>query len=216
MKYFYYSYSEMLMNKVFSRLTGLYRAPTCKTNPFIKRFFNDNFNSDVITSTMLSLKSANIIANAVVETAKRNNFAPITVTIVDSSGQVITMQRMDHCKAGAYPKYSYAKAFTAVNMNTSSRAFRDRYVSSDQTKVDFSKVCQMLSMVDIVGGDLAPFPGGVLLRSSTDNSVIGAIGVSGASGDEDEYCALEGVKALNFNIITEPINHSCQTIKKSA
>ena len=50
----------------------------------------------------------------------------------------------------------------------------------------------MTSMVNITGGNMAPFPGGVLIKTS-EGQVIGAVGVSGASGDEDEYCALRGI-----------------------
>ena len=50
----------------------------------------------------------------------------------------------------------------------------------------------MNSMVDITGGKMAAFPGGVLIRNN-DNEVIGAIGVSGASGDEDEYAGMKSV-----------------------
>jgi uncharacterized protein GlcG (DUF336 family) len=47
----------------------------------------------------------------------------------------------------------------------------------------------MTSMVNITEGKMAPFPGGVLMKDQEGN-VIGAVGVSGASGDEDEYCAI--------------------------
>jgi uncharacterized protein GlcG (DUF336 family) len=49
-----------------------------------------------------------------------------------------------------------------------------------------------VSIAHGVGG-MAPFPGGVLLKL-TDGTVIGAVGVSGAAGDEDEVCALAGAK----------------------
>ena len=39
---------------------------------------------------------------------------------------------------------------------------------------------------------MAPFPGGVLMQAK-DGTVLGAVGVSGAAGDEDEYCGLRGV-----------------------
>jgi hypothetical protein len=48
-------------------------------------------------------------------------------------------------------------------------------------------------MVSITDGKMAPFPGGVLIKSES-GVVIGAVGVSGASGDEDEFCALQGVQ----------------------
>ena len=49
----------------------------------------------------------------------------------------------------------------------------------------------------LAGGRLIPVPGGVLIRSS-DHSIIGAVGITGATSDEDEACAAAGIKAAGF------------------
>jgi hypothetical protein len=55
---------------------------------------------------------------------------------------------------------------------------------------------------------MAPFPGGIVIRER-EGKVVGAVGVSGASADEDEYCALAGVEAANLEgMFTEPVCHS--------
>ena len=138
----------------------------------------------------LSLEIADRISNAVVAACKRHNFAPITVVVTDANALPLVTKRMDGCAAVGIPQFALAKATTCAAMKMSSRSFRDRYTRSN----DPQKLFQMAAMVAIaqgVGG-LAPFPGGVLLRDET--GVIGAIGVSGAAGDEDELCALEGAK----------------------
>lgn len=156
----------------------------------------------IVKTASISLDAANNIANAAIQTAKQKKFNPITVTVVDPAGEIITMQRMDHCASGAYPKYSYAKAFTAVSHNISSRAFRDKYIPATSTdSPDYRKLTQLLNMSSINEGKLATFPGGIVLRSKEDGIVIGAVGVSGASGDEDEYCAMEGAKAAGFDLV---------------
>jgi uncharacterized protein GlcG (DUF336 family) len=43
------------------------------------------------------------------------------------------------------------------------------------------------------GGKVVPVPGGVLILG--DNTIIGAVGVSGGTSDEDEACAIEGIRA---------------------
>ena len=58
--------------------------------------------------------------------------------------------------------------------------------------------------------------GGVLLRAKSDGGVVGAVGISGASADEDEYCALAAVWSCNADDIattctTEPLDHSVRT-----
>ena len=67
-----------------------------------------------------------------------------------------------------------------------------------------NKISQLHSMVTLANdvGGMAPFPGGALISNIIKNSltgtedlcILGAVGVSGASGEEDEYCALQGLK----------------------
>ena len=75
------------------------------------------------------------------------------------NAQVVVQKRMDGCTAAGIPAFSFAKAFTCVSMGLSSRAFRDKYTSdSSGSGADPAKYCQMLSMVNITGGKMAPFP----------------------------------------------------------
>jgi len=179
------------------------------SNPLLSRC-----DPGLISTACLSLKTANTIAAAVVEAAVRNSFKPITVTIVDPAGNIIVVQRMDGCAPGAFPEYSLAKARAAVYLLMPSRDFRDRYTPVGTSKPqDFSKLSQLFAMVEISGSQIAPFPGGVLLRDK-NGTVVGAIGVSGSAGDEDEYCALQGVKAVSaLQLTSEPAQHSCATVK---
>ena len=155
------------------------------------------------------MEQADKIANGVVHCIKRNNFAPITVNVVDSSGERIVLKRMDGCAKKAIPDFSYAKAFTCIGMKCSSRTFRDKYTSDNNP----AKFCQMQSMVSITGGKMAPFPGGVLMKDPS-GQIVGAVGVSGASGDEDEYCALRGIIESGYGFKTLPEKHSCSTVKE--
>ena len=80
--------------------------------------------------------------------------------------------------------------------SASSRAIKDKYVP-DRTP-------QLLAMTTIGSAHemaIAAVPGGLLLKSA-DGSVVGAIGVSGATADEDEHCAIAGARACG--LVTEP------------
>ena len=140
---------------------------------------------------------------------RRNKFAPVAVNVVDAHANVLVQKRMDGCIHVGIPKFSYAKAYTRVVTNLSSREFRDKYTRDG----DPSKFCQMNSMVDVSRGRMAAFPGGILLRNR-DNDVVGAIGVSGASGDEDEYVCLRSVWDSGLPLITRPKEHSCTTSRE--
>jgi uncharacterized protein GlcG (DUF336 family) len=156
----------------------------------------------------LTLEIADRLANGVIDCVKRNKFSPITVNVVDKHANVLVQKRMDGSIHVGIPDFAYAKAYTCVVMSTSSREVRDKYTSDNNP----AKFCQMDSMITITGGKMAAFPGGILLRNE-DNDVIGAIGVSGASGDEEEYVCLKSVWDSGLPLITQPKEHSCTTIK---
>ena len=155
----------------------------------------------------LSLNDADILANGVINTIKRNDFPPIVVTVVDRQANILVQKRMDDVCHAAFPEFSYAKAYTCVTMGVSSRAFRDKYTATD----DNAKIGQMNSMMAI-SGKMAAFPGGVLLRNG-ENEIVGAIGVSGAAGDEDEYVALTAAWESGLPLQTMPEEHSCSTVR---
>ena len=67
-------------------------------------------------------------------------------------------------------------------------------------------------MVKITDGKMCPFPGGVVLLSD-GGELLGAVGVSGAAGEEDEYCAIKGVSELELGLKTRPEVHICTTMK---
>lgn len=155
----------------------------------------------------LSLDDADVLANGVIDTIKRNDFPPIVVTVVDRQANILVQKRMDDVCHAAFPEFSYAKAYTCVTMGVSSRDFRDKYTATD----DNAKIGQMNSMMAI-SGKMAAFPGGVLLRNG-ENEIVGAIGVSGAAGDEDEYVALTAAWESGLPLQTMPKEHSCTTVK---
>ena len=166
------------------------------------------------TST-LKLAAADKICNAAIAAVKNlNKPSPVCITVLDSAGNVLVQKRMDGCPAGAYLKFSYAKARTCIHLQTSSRKFREKYTSSGESPA----FTQASSMVSIMDGELIPVAGGALIKSADDDSIVGAIGVSGAAANEDEYLALQGVAALNQGtggmFVTEPPEHCCNTLKE--
>ena len=157
----------------------------------------------------LTLEMADAIACTAIETCRKNGFNDFAVSVVDAAGNLIVMKKMDGLKAIEVPGFATAKAYTCVAVGNSSRGFRDKYTDANDVK----KYAQMLAMGDISGGKLAPFPGGVLIKNGC-GKILGAVGVSGASADEDEYCALKGVWDTLPTCDTVPAEHCCETLKK--
>jgi uncharacterized protein GlcG (DUF336 family) len=50
-------------------------------------------------------------------------------------------------------------------------------------------------------GSIVPVPGGVLVRAS-DGTLLGAIGISGDTSDNDEICAVAAISAVNLTAET--------------
>jgi len=53
-----------------------------------------------------------------------------------------------------------------------------------------------------IGGALVPVPGGVLVQSA-DGEVIGAVGVTGDTSDNDEAAAVDAIEAAGLRAVTE-------------
>lgn len=61
----------------------------------------------------------------------------------------------------------------------------------------------MISMIGITGNKMMPCPGGTLIKNK-DGVIVGAVGISGASPDEDEFSGMYGVLATNPEFKIDP------------
>ena len=156
----------------------------------------------------LSMEQADRIASAAADCAKRNRFNPVAIHVIDTAGDVIVSKTMDGCPKKGIPEFAYGKAYSAISMQSSSRTFRDKYTAAG----DVARYTQMLGMIANSGNKMNTAPGGVVLKTA-EGQVIGAVGVSGAAGDEDEYCAMRGVIEANLDVVMEPSEHCCTTHK---
>ena len=142
----------------------------------------------------LTLEAADTMANAAINEARTRGFNDISVHVLDATGRTVVSKCMLNCPSLPH-KLAHAKAMLCVSTHSSSRAVKDKYVPE--------RTPQLLAMT-IVGTDcatpIAAVPGGVLCRD--DGVVVGAVGVSGASADEDEHCALAAAHAVS--LATEP------------
>lgn len=145
---------------------------------------------------VLTLEAADAMANAALAEAKSRNYNDISVCVLDSSGRVLVSKTMLGCPR-LIPEIARAKAGCAVGTHSSSRALKEKYVP-DRTP-------QLLAMTTMGFASNQPFcavPGGVLCFAGSSRHVVGAIGVSGASADEDEHCAIVGAQVVGLE--TEP------------
>lgn len=134
----------------------------------------------------LDLATAQVMAEACLAHQVATKYQPINVVIVDDGGNTILMNRQDGaCKA--CEAIATNKARTAALFNNSTRRFETLSYGPKKDGVGAE-----LPGISLVPGLIA-FPGG--LPIVVDGVPIGGIGVSGASGDEDELCAQAGIDA---------------------
>lgn len=133
---------------------------------------------------------------------RAKGFNDISVFVLDLAGRTLVSKTMVGVP-NLIPTIAAAKAGAAIGTHSSSRTLKDKYVP-DRTP-------QLLAMTTLGASAQRPFaavPGGVLCRDAESGAVIGAIGVSGASADEDEHCAVVGAHACGFQ--TEPAKSALQ------
>lgn len=131
----------------------------------------------------LSLKQANKIIIKAIEKAREMEILPVTVVVLDDSGNPIAMQREDGASMFRFD-VATGKAWAAVAMGASSRALAAR--AKDNPNF-------FITLAPTARGRFLPQPGGVLIRDA-DGRILGAAGASGGTGDEDEAICVHGVE----------------------
>ncbi len=130
----------------------------------------------------ITLEQAEKITNAAKAKAKEIN-VQMNIAIVDEGANLKAFHRMDNAWLGSVD-ISIKKAKTA-------RFF-------DMPTGEIGKLSQPggpLYNIEHSNGGLISFPGGVLLKKG--DTILGAIGVSGGSVDQDHAVASAGAAAVN-------------------
>lgn len=130
----------------------------------------------------LGLGLANQIIELVLAEARRAGVAPLTVVALDASGHVVAVQREDGASMFRL-EVAQAKAWGAVGMGCSSRELAVRAADNPNF---------FGGLAATSGGRFLAQPGAVLVRDAS-GGVMGAVGASGGTGEQDESCCTHGV-----------------------
>lgn len=132
--------------------------------------------------TDISLSQAQAIVDAAVQKAAEMQ-ALMDVTVVDQGGNLKAFARMDGAWLGSID-ISIKKARTA------------RYFDMETGEIGkLSQPGGPLYNIEVSNEGLITFPGGVPLKNSS-GKIVGAIGVSGSTVEDDHEVAVAGAKAL--------------------
>jgi uncharacterized protein GlcG (DUF336 family) len=128
----------------------------------------------------IRIDAAKRAAAAALDEARRNNWS-MAVAVVDISGELVYFEKMDDTQNGSV-RVAAAKARSAALFKRPTKAFQDTLTASPDG-------------VRILGLEGAvPVEGGVPLV--IDGRIVGAIGVSGGTSQQDGVCAKAAVDAV--------------------
>lgn len=108
---------------------------------------------------------------------------PMNIAVVDSGGNLVSHVRMDNAWIGSID-ISIKKAFTSRAFDISTKDLATHSQSGDQ----------FFGIHASNNGKIMIFAGGIPLKR--DGKVVGAVGVSGGSGDQDHAVAEAGAAAF--------------------
>ena len=132
----------------------------------------------------LALTQANALIDAAFAKGAELGLKPLTVTIHDPGGHLIACQRQDGA-SNMRVKLAGGKASGALALGVSSRTFGDMAVDRPH----------FIASVDMMSeGGMVPAAGGVIVCDA-GGQVVGAIGVTGDTSDNDEACALAAIES---------------------
>ena len=136
---------------------------------------------------MLTLEKANVIVDKALEKGRELGFAPLGVAVLDAGGHLKVFKREDKTSL-LRPQIAIGKAWGVLGMGFGGRELARR-VAKMPTFFN--------ALSDLAEGKMVPVPGGVLIRSSS-GEILGSVGISGDTSDNDEICAVHGIKAAGF------------------
>jgi uncharacterized protein GlcG (DUF336 family) len=126
----------------------------------------------------ISIETARKVAATAAAEGKKNGWN-VAVAIVDTAGELVFFERMDNTQAGSIT-VAQEKARTAARFKRPTKAFEDALVGGRQAILGLPGV--------------TPLEGGIPLL--IDGKIAGAIGVSGATSQQDGVCAQAGADTL--------------------
>jgi glc operon protein GlcG len=120
-----------------------------------------------------------VMAGAEAE-AQRNNW-PVVIAIVDTGGNLVSLQRLDNAQFGSV-EVARQKAWSAAAFRRPTKVFEEAIAGGGAN----------LRLLRLEGA--SPLEGGIPI--AVDGEIIGAIGVSGVTSQQDGQIAQAGIDSL--------------------
>ncbi len=135
----------------------------------------------------LSLDQARSIVTGALGHAHANNFQKLAIAVLDARG-TLKMFAAEDGTSLRRGEIAHGKAHGALALGMGSRAL-------------FKRANEQPYFIDAINtmarGALVPVPGGVLIKDAS-GTLLGAVGISGDTSDNDEAAALAGIAAAGL------------------
>jgi uncharacterized protein GlcG (DUF336 family) len=140
----------------------------------------------------ITLAQATIIIEAALGKGRELALKPLSVVVLDNRASLVAAMSEDGVSQ-MRARIAHGKANAAIALGLGTRALMNRA----EQQAYFIQAINGLA-----GGDMVPVPGGVLIRDDA-GQLLGAIGISGDTSDNDEAAALAGIAASGLIAQTE-------------
>jgi uncharacterized protein GlcG (DUF336 family) len=137
--------------------------------------------------TALTLAAANSVIVAAFAKGEELKLKPLSVAVLDAGGHLIAFQRQNG-SSNLRPQIAAGKAGGALAMGVSSRKIGE--MAAERPSF-------VASLGSISPHGVIPAAGGLLILDNA-GAVIGAVGVTGDTSDNDELCAKAGLEAAGL------------------
>jgi len=134
----------------------------------------------------VDLAAAQKIVEAALAYAVEHQLKPLAIGVLDSRGALKAFAAQDGVSLKR-AEIALGKANGAIALGMGSRALFKR---AEQQPFFIA------AATAAVGGSLVPVPGGVLVKQ--DGALVGVVGISGDTSDNDEAAALAGIAAAGY------------------
>ena len=135
----------------------------------------------------LTLDQANRIIATALARSTEAGYRSMAVVVLDDAGHVKAVQRQDGASM-LRVDIATGKAWAAIGMGAASRVLTQR---AKDLPAFFNAVAASAQ------GKFIPQTGAVLIKDAS-GQVVGAVGASGGTGDEDELICIAGVEAAGL------------------
>ncbi len=135
----------------------------------------------------INLRKARLIIRKTLEKGRELGLRPLSVVVLDTGGHVIAFEREDGASPGRF-QIAEGKAYGAVMLGMNGSQLRDRA----EAQAYFVEAVN-----GAYGGKVIPVPGGILVRDAK-GAILGAIGVTGDTSENDLAAGIAGIEAAKL------------------